>query len=183
MKKLLTIGVLTALIMHSSLSLAECNEGDGIIDRVSRSLCETWTEGNDAVYVPFHAYHMRFAYDRDKIDRYREDNWGLGYGRSLYTDSTWQGLYGMVFLDSHSDPEYFAGYGKEWLWGDQSGFYAGAGFTAGVTGRRDMERYIPFPIVLPIASVNYKKVSLNGTYVPGGHNNGNIMFFWSRVDF
>ena len=183
MEKKIVTGILAGILSTPLPSIAECGEGDGIIDRASQNICKTWAQGNHSLYLPFYGHHMRFAYDRDKIDQYRENTWGVGYGRSLYTNNTWQGLYGMVFLDSHSDPQYVAGYSHEWLCGNQSGFHAGAGFTVGMTGRRDIRSYIPFPILLPVASVNYKKVSVNASYVPGGHNNGNIMFFWSRVDF
>ncbi|MCA3237060.1 MAG: hypothetical protein ACK5RC_00225 [Curvibacter sp.] len=31
-----------------------------------------------------HAHHLRYAVNREKIDSYREDSSGLGYGRSRY---------------------------------------------------------------------------------------------------
>lgn len=75
------------------------------------------------------------------------------------------------------------GYGHEWMWGEHEGLHAGLGYTVFVTARADIGHYTPIPGVLPIASVNYSKASVNATFVPGGKGNGNIFFFWSRFGF
>jgi palmitoyl transferase len=145
-------------------------------------LSDTWTQGDSDLYLPFYAYHMRFAYSSAKIDSFREDTWGIGYGRSRYNDSgNWDGLYGMAFLDSHTNIEPITGYGHEWMWGDHDKLHAGLGYTAFLTAREDDGHYGLIPGVLPLASVAYDKVSVNGTYIPGGDGNGNVAFFWLRL--
>jgi len=43
---------------------------------------------------------------------------------------------------------------------------------------------IPFPGVLPIASLSYKQLSLNAAYIPStGRNNGNVLFMWGKWTF
>jgi palmitoyl transferase len=163
---------------------ALCDRGDGWLDRACTHISDTWTEGGSDLYLPLHTYHLRSAYSDEKIDSFREDNWGLGYGRSRYDASgNWEGLYGMVFLDSHSKPEPIVGYGYEWMWGDRRAWHAGIGYTALVTARSEIGHYTPIPGLLPIASVNYRDFSLNTTFVPGGEGHGNVFMFWSRIGF
>ena len=60
---------------------------------------------------------------------------------------------------------------------------AGLGYTAFLTTRSDIGHYTPIPGILPIASLEYGKVSLDATYVPGGKGFGNILFFWGKFHF
>ena len=179
--------IFSVLMVCLSLALparAACDPGEDWSDRLCRELSQTWTQGRDEVYLPFHAHHMRYAYTQEKIDSFREDSWGLGYGRSRYDEEgNWHGWYGMAFLDSHSKIEPIVGYGYQWIWGPQQGLHAGLGYTVMVTARRDISNYMPIPGILPIASINYDRASLNATFVPGGDGNGNIIFLWGRYGF
>jgi palmitoyl transferase len=89
----------------------------------------------------------------------------------------------MGFQDSHFKPQWQAGYGWQAKWGERSGLNAGLGYTVFLTARTDIGHYIPIPGILPIASIGYKKFSVEGTYVPGGGGNGNILFFWGKLSF
>jgi len=145
------------------------------------NITATWDSDQYELYVPLVTWHNRGFYDKDKIDEYNEQPWGLGIGRYRYdADGDWHAVYAMAFLDSHNDVEPFAGYGYQWIWrpgGDD--LRLGAGFTVGVTARSDYN-YIPLPAILPLASIEYRKLSLQATYIPGGHNNGNVLFAWLR---
>lgn len=174
---------LLLLVLSVGQAQAAC-DGNGLLDQACMRLADTWTRGENDFYLPFHAHHFRFAYSKEKIDSFRENNWGLGYGRSLYNDSgNWNGVYGMSFLDSNSKPQFFLGYSHQWVWGEPKGLHSGIGYTAFLTARANLLHYTPVPLILPLASVNYDNISLNSTYVPGGKNNGNILFFWSRLGF
>lgn len=165
-------------------AMAICDDSDSFVDRACSRVSNTWKQGNSDLYIPFHAHHFRYAYTDEEIDRFREDNWGLGYGRSLYdADGNWDGVYFMGFLDSNSKPEYTLGYSHQWMWGAPQGLHAGLGYTAFLNFRSNFFHYFPTPLLLPVASVNYSKVSVNTTFVPGTKGNGNILFFWSRVGF
>lgn len=172
------------MLCFSASATAACENSTSLLGEACQHVSQVWEQGENDFYLPLHTYHMRFAYSEDKIDSFRENTWGLGYGRSLYDDSgNWSGLYGMAFLDSHSKPEPMLGYAHQWMWGHPQGWHAGIGYTAFVTARSEIGHYTPLPGILPIASVNYDKVSFNTAYVPGGHGNGNILFFWSRIGF
>lgn len=153
-------------------------------DSFTDDVSQTWNDGSSELYVPVKTYHMRWAYSREKIDSFQEQPWGLGYGRGRYDDKgNWHGLYAMEFQDSHYKPEWMAGYGWKAMWGSQKDWNAGLGYTVFITARSDIASYTPFPAVLPLASVGYKKLSLEGTYVPGGHGYGNVIFIWTKWSF
>jgi len=163
---------------------AICDNTDSTIDVICERVSDTWQQGENDFYLPFHAHHLRSAYSDERIDSFREENWGLGYGRSRYDESgNWDGLYVMGFMDSNSKPEYFLGYSHQWIWGERERLHAGLGYTAFLTARSSILHYTPVPGILPVASINYNRVSLNATYVPGGGDFGNIIFFWSRIGF
>lgn len=152
----------------------------GWLDRWSSNVSQTWHEGYNELYVPAYTWHNRYVYDRVKIDGYNEQPWGLGLGKGRIDEKgNWHALYAMAFLDSHKDIEPFAGYAWQAMWYPAADWRVGAGFTVGVTARQDY-RYIPFPAVLPLASVEYKRLALQATYVPGSGGAGNVLFTWLR---
>ena len=163
---------------------ATCAEHGPAIEFACVHFGETWTEGRDDLYIPFHTYHLRSAYSEERIDAFRENTWGLGYGRSHYdAQGDWEGLYGMGFSDSHSKAQAIAGYGHQSLWGNRQGFHTGFGYTAFVTARTDNGHYRLYPGVLPIASLNYGTAALNATFIPGFKGAGNVFFMWSRFSY
>ncbi|MFJ5440046.1 lipid IV(A) palmitoyltransferase PagP [Pectobacterium brasiliense] len=151
--------------------------------RSKNNLSTTWNspQGHD-IYIPAITWHNRWTYDKEKTDRYNERPWGAGYGVSrLDKDGDWHGLYLMAFKDSYNKWEPIGGYGYEKRWrptSDQD-FQLGLGFTAGFT-MRDNWNYIPIPVLLPLASISYSKLSFQATYIPGTYNNGNVFFAWFR---
>ncbi len=155
-----------------------------IFKRAAISLERTAKEGDWELYVPLYTYHMRYAYTAEKISSYNENPWGLGLGRGRIDEKgNWHGLYAMFFHDSHNKPEYQLGYAFKTFWPIAENLKAGLGYTAFLGARSDINNYIPFLGVLPVASLEYGKVSLDATYVPGGQGNGNVMFIWSKIRF
>ncbi len=122
------------------------------------NIAQTWQQPEHYdLYIPAITWHARFAYDKEKTDRYNERPWGGGFGQSRWDEKgNWHGLYAMAFKDSWNKWEPIAGYGWESTWrplADEN-FHLGLGFTAGVTAR-DNWNYIPLPVLLPLASVGY----------------------------
>lgn len=146
----------------------------------------TWQEPQAYdFYLPAISWHARFAYDQNKIDRYNENPWGAGFGRSRHDENgNWHSLYVMMFKDSHNQWEPIVGYGweKTWRSAQTPAFYCGVGYTFGVTMREQAD-YLPLPVLLPLASINYEPLSLQMTYIPGGKNSGNVLFAWLRYQF
>lgn len=152
----------------------------GFWERQWNTVVDTYHSPNSDLIIPLYTWHNRAMYDRHKIDEYNENPWGLGYGRVRYDeDGDQHTVYAMVFMDSHNDPEPFAGYAFEKIWRPSQNWRLGAGFSVGVTMRSDYD-YVPIPAILPIVSLGYRRLTLEATYIPGGHNNGNILFTWAR---
>lgn len=150
------------------------------VDRITHAANHGAWEG----YLPLHTHHMRFAYTQAKIDSYNENPFGIGMGRGYYDESgDWHGVFVMGFQDSHSKPQYQIGYGYKTYWPLFDEIKFGLGYTAFLGFRSDYNHYLPFPIVLPIFSFEYKKVALDTTYVPGGDGFGNVLFTWAKHSF
>lgn len=118
------------------------------------NIAQTWQQPEHYdLYIPAITWHARFAYDKEKTDRYNERPWGGGFGQSRWDEKgNWHGLYAMAFKDSWNKWEPIAGYGWESTrrpLADEN-FHLGLGFTAGVTAR-DNWNYIPLPVLLPLA--------------------------------
>ncbi|MFZ2854508.1 MAG: lipid IV(A) palmitoyltransferase PagP [Rhodocyclaceae bacterium] len=171
-------------VASASAEPAMPSDDISFFDRATQRLATTWNEGRSELYLPLHTYHFRHAYSREKIDSFNENSFGLGIGRGAYaSNGDWHGLYVMGFRDSHDEPQYLAGYGYKTYWQIDGELKAGLGYTAFLTARSDIARYTPIPGILPIASLEYRKVSLDTAYVPGGRGVGNILFFWGKLRF
>jgi hypothetical protein len=179
-----TYTTVAGLLAVAVASQTSAEEQPGWFDQAWNEVAQTYRGGTTELYLPFHTLHAPWAYTKDKIDQYQ--NWppGFGNGRGLFDDKgNWHGVYVMGFQDSHFKPEWIAGYGWKTFWQVGSEARLGLGYTAGVTTRADYG-YVPIPLLLPIASVEYRSLSLETAYVPGGKGNGNVFFMWAkwRVD-
>ncbi|WP_416347483.1 lipid IV(A) palmitoyltransferase PagP [Acerihabitans sp. TG2] len=179
---------LTALfVMPASYATSPSNEiGEQHAKKTEiffENIKETWSLSNSQdVYIPVITWHNRYLYDDEHLQRYNENPWGLGYGVSRQDNKdNWHALYAMIFKDSFNQWEPFAGYAWEsrWLPFVNRDVKLGIGFTLGVTAR-DNYSYIPIPAVLPLASISYRQMTFQGTYIPGTRNNGNVFFAWFR---
>ena len=173
-----------------ALNITAAAAGEPVLDksslfeRATQRLSTTWNEGQTELYLPLHAHHFRSAYSRERINGFNENALGIGIGRGSYDrDGDWHGLYAMGFRDSHFQPQYMAGYGYKTYWNPGSDFKVGLGYTLFLTTRADIGHYTPIPGLLPIASLEYRKVALDATYVPGSKGVGNILFFWGKYHF
>ncbi|CAK9885760.1 MAG: Lipid A palmitoyltransferase PagP [Candidatus Erwinia impunctatus] len=179
---LLLCCVFTQPVMAATLASNISDAWQSFSDDVS----ETWHQPTHSeLYVPAITWHNRLTYDKEKTDRYNERPWGLGGGVSRYDEvGDWHGLYLMVFKDSFNKWEPIGGYGWEKIWRPASdpAFRLGLGYTVGVTAR-DNWKYIPIPVLLPLASVGYGPATFQMTYIPGTYNNGNVYFAWLRWQF
>ncbi|HBY9716919.1 TPA: lipid IV(A) palmitoyltransferase PagP [Klebsiella aerogenes] len=156
------------------------------ISSVKNNLVQTWQSSDYGnLYLPTITWHARFAYDKEKIDKYNERPWGAGFGQSYWDkNGDWDGLYIMVFKDSFNKWEPIGGYGWEKTWRNtlDNKLNVGLGYTLGVTSRNNWN-YIPIPVILPLASVGYGLTTFQMTYIPGTYNNGNVYFAWMRFQF
>lgn len=150
---------------------------------------DTWYNNNNKdFYLPLITWHNRWTYDKEKTDNYNERPWGAGYGVSKYDQKgNWNSIYIMAFKDSNNAWQPIGGFAWEKTWRpiekDQD-FKLGVGYTAVITARNDWLHYkVPVVGVLPLASIGYKDLSFQSTYVLGTYNNGNVWFGWLRYQF
>lgn len=170
----------TASPEQTQLDKTDTSEKPGFWQRQWNTVTETYHAPDSELYIPLYTWHNRATYDHDKIKEYNENPWGIGYGKYRYDeDGDWHAVYAMIFMDSHDDPEPIIGYAFEKIWRPSKNWRFGAGFTLGITMRSDFD-YIPIPAPLPLLSVGYRQLTLETTYIPGGKNNGNVLFTWLR---
>jgi palmitoyl transferase len=146
---------------------------------------DTWRQGGLDLYVPVYTLHMPFAYTRALLRTYNDYPAGAGVGLGRYNASgNWEGMFAMVFSDSHGRPQYQGGYSWISTWRPVvDDFRVGAGLTGFIMARSDIRRYTPFPGVLPLGSLGYGMFDVQAAYVPGGRNDGNVMLFWVKLSF
>lgn len=171
------------LLLAANVSAADCANW-WLFDKACSNISGIWNEGETGLLVSGYAWHNRSTYDRDKIDSYNE--LAYGGGLSLYRalpNNNEEMIYAMMFSDSHSKPETHIGYAYMWYWNVLGPLKAGAGLTAGLFSRSDIGSYVPLPFALPLVALKYDKVNLYATYIPGGSNNGNVLFLFSRFDY
>lgn len=175
---------LTIAILFSNISNADVSN---VYNKLTDQIGNTWNKSeNKDIYLPVLTWHNRATYDREHIDKYNEKPWGVGGGISRYDEKgNWNGIYLMTFKDSFNKWEPIGGYGWEKIWNPvdkNKDFKIGLGYTVFITAR-DNWKYIPIPAALPLASIGYKDYTFQATYIPGTHNNGNVLFGWFRIRF
>jgi hypothetical protein len=137
-------------------------------DAAWRHVDDTYQQGNWEVIVPISTYHMRNSYTSEQIDSYEETPPGFGLGKGRINNSgNYEGLYAMGYQDSHHYPSWQVGYVWQALWRPTNeDFRVGVGYTAFILAREDIAHYTPFPALSPMASMAYKNLTLDVTFVP-----------------
>ena len=139
---------------------------------------QTWTQGNNELYLSGYAWHNRYYYDSERARQYNELAYGGGLGKSFYDEKgNWHGLFAIAFLDSHKNVEPTAGYAYLKVLHLSENARVGLGYSILVTQRPDINSGTPFAGALPWMSINYRRFSISGTYIPGYRKNmGNVLF-------
>lgn len=183
---LILLFIFGQLTLSSVAQADDSAAGKGWLSTFGDNVAQTWKEPEHyELYIPAITWHARFAYDKEKTDKYNERPWGAGFGQSRWDEKgNWHGIYLMAFKDSYNKWEPIGGYGWEKTWRPlaDDNFHLGLGYTAGVTAR-DNWKYIPIPVLLPLASIGYGPATFQMTYIPGTYNNGNVYFAWMRFEF
>ncbi len=180
MSKRLATLVLFSIFFSPALSAMS------FIDKAKVRVNAIIDKGDWELYVPLYTYHMPYAYSPEKISQYTHIPLGIGLGKGSYNkNNNWEGIYGMTFKDSHGIYQYMAGYAwiPNWNLSNNGNWKIGAGATVFMMSRQDINNYIPFPGLLPVGSISYKKANLQTAFVPGGDGFGNVLFTWAKWSF
>jgi hypothetical protein len=119
------------------------------------------SEGWDIV-LNGRAVHLNATHD------WNEDNWGLGFEREFSRRGPWVTVaLANAFEDSVGDPSYMAGGGlKRRFEIGRRNFYVDVGGVAFAMVREKVNGGNPFPGVLPAATLGFKRIAVNVTYMP-----------------
>ncbi len=185
MKK--TLAALTFSLIAPFASAIDCTGMGSWLNQACAHVSDVAQNGKSDIYVSGYTWHDPSKYTEEKLNALNQWGWGGGYGKHVVDENGNEDLVlGMIFSDSHKNPELMVGYAGLWFTDPVlGGLSLGGGYTVGLTSRRDIFGGIPFPIVLPVAVIRYRQVSVMGTFIPsmGGVNNGNVAFFFSRYEF
>jgi outer membrane protein W len=132
-------------------------------------------DGRSDLLLPMFAWHPAYKYpNRHDQNSYP---WGAGVARTLFDDKDNERLvYALAFSDSHYDFQPMVGYGWIARWPLGAGLKGGLGYTVFVTARSDAN-YIPFPAILPLASIGTDRFTLYGSWIPST----DVIFLFSRI--
>lgn len=74
--------LIIALLLMPWLAIPSVSAADkGGFNTFTDNVAETWRQPEHYdLYVPAITWHARFAYDKEKTDRYNERPWGVGFG-------------------------------------------------------------------------------------------------------
>ncbi|RJT43140.1 lipid IV(A) palmitoyltransferase PagP [Rahnella woolbedingensis] len=174
------------VINSGGQNVSSQGNNEGLWDSFKNNITETWNAPQSQdLFLPVLTRHNRHTHSKKQIDGYNEHPWGGGYGVSRYDEKgNWHALYAMAFKDSFNNWEPVAGYGYEKIWQplDDKELRLGVGYIAAVSARDNYD-YVPFPMVLPLVSAGYSRLTFQATYVPGTSTKGNVLFGWFRWDF
>jgi palmitoyl transferase len=164
---------------------ASCDELHAPLDKSCARLVDTWERGRNGVLISGYSYHLPFTWSPERRAELNRNAWGLGLIRTTEDpDGDTHSVYALVFRDSHKHAQWNVGYEYATYWGPRGGVQAGLGWTALIVQRPDIFDGIPFPALLPIASLRYRDATLSATWIPtlnGGINHGSTVFVFGRV--
>ena len=132
-------------------------------------------DGSSDLLLPLYSWHPAFAYP----NRFDQNEYSLGAGIArtvIDAKDNERIIYALAFSDSHYDFQVMGGYGWVARWPLFGGVKGGLGYTVFVTARSDAN-YIPFPGILPLASIGTDKVMFYGSWIPFS----DVFFFFARI--
>jgi len=164
---------------------AECADLWDWLNKACRTLVDTYDKGGNEVIVSGYTWHTPWTWTAEKRAEENSNAWGGGWARTVeHENGNTDTVFALVFSDSHEKPEYNLGYVWTTYWGPRSFIQPGLGYTAAIIARSDLANGWPFPVVLPVLSLRYDRVTVQGVYIPnlgGGVNHGSVFYFYGRI--
>ncbi len=142
-----------------------------------------YDDGRLSMIISGYAHHGRGTYTAERISQLNERVWGLGMNKDMRdSKDNEESLQFIIMADSHYKPQITAAYAYQWMKPLSEKWEAGIGYTTGLFSRPDILGGIPFPGLLPLASVGTRDTKLMITYIPriSGKGNGDVLFFALR---
>ncbi|MES2048629.1 MAG: hypothetical protein V4447_09525 [Pseudomonadota bacterium] len=147
---------------------------------------DIYNNGQLSILLSGYARHGRNTYTAERIKELNELAWGLGFSSTIRDKKDNEELiYGLAISDSHFAPQLMAGYAYQWMRPLGDRFEAGFGVSGLLISRTDYFRGLPFPGVLPVASIGTRSTKLMAGYIPrvSRHKgNGDVLLIFLRID-
>jgi palmitoyl transferase len=163
-------------------------EEAGWFKKTSRNAINTvenlYDNGRLSMTLSGYARHGRNTYSPERLAELNEKVWGFGVSKELRDKKdNEESIQFIAMADSHYKPQFLASYNYQWMKPLGDKWEAGIGYAVGFGSRTDIKGGIPFPGILPLASIGTRDTKLIMTYIPrlNGKGNGDVLFFGLRV--
>jgi lipid IVA palmitoyltransferase len=174
-----------ALAAAAPARAAGCSDMWEWVNTACRKVVDTYDQGGNELLLSGWSWHIPATWTPERRAEENEKAWGAGWARTVEKGNDTDTVYFLVFSDSHKKPEFNLGYAWNRFWGgDRRGPQVGLGYTAFVMQRQDIAKGIPFPVILPLFSARWDKVTLHSTFIPtlnGGINHGSVFYVFGKV--
>lgn len=187
--KLALFSLTAASLLISPPSVAQEAEKQGMWPNTKSALTNIVDEGRWDLYLSGYAYHGRRTYNEQRLEKLNEKAWGGGIGKTVRNEKgNDESLYFMVIRDSKMNPQWMAGYSYQCIYPMNVGsnLEVGAGVAALLIRRNDWFGGVPFPGILPIASIGTRGAKLMATYVPRistPKGKGDVVLLFAKFEF
>jgi palmitoyl transferase len=180
------LGVLATFGSPASRAVS-CEDFGTVLERGCRRIVDTYEHGENGILLSGYAWHLPSTWTAEKRAELNPSAWGGGFVRTVEdADGDSHSVFVLAFHDSHHHIQWNLGYEHSTYWASRDGPQPGLGYTVALVQRPDIAGGVPFPAVLPLASLRYRQATLYATYIPtlnGGINNGSIVYLFGRVTF
>ena len=178
--------LLSAALLMPGFAHAEDAAEDSWWQKSKDKVTTLYDKGELSLLASGWARHGRGTYTRERINELNEKAWGLGFMKTMRDGKdNEEAIFGMVISDSHFKPQPMAGYSYQWMKPINNEWEAGIGATGLLISRTDYFGGVPFPAVLPVASVGTRHNKLMAAYVPRfsrNKGNGDVLLLFVRID-
>lgn len=179
-------GLLCSLLSTTVQAQVQEKTEDGWWNTAKSKAVKILDEGEPSMLLAGYAYHGRNTYTAERISELNEKAWGMGFSNTIRNaKDNEEALYAMMLSDSHFKPQPMLGYMYQWMKPLGAKLEAGAGVTGLLISRTDYFAGLPFPAVLPVASIGTRSSKLMAAYVPRfskNKGNGDVLLVFVRFD-
>jgi lipid IVA palmitoyltransferase len=164
----------------------ECADFWTWIEAGCRHVADTYGQGSNALLVSGYQWHLPYDWSPETRSQENEKAWGVGFSRTRQNEAgNTEDVFFLVFEDSHKTAQFNLGYAWRTYWGEREKLQFGLGFAAAIVQRPDIWNGVPFPAVLPLATLRHDKVEVLSSYIPklnGGINHGSVLYIFGKID-
>jgi palmitoyl transferase len=180
--------VLSVILLAFSgrASAMDCADFWEWIEAGCRHVADTYKDGSNALLVSGFQWHLPYDWSPETRAQENEKAWGGGISRTRQNEAgNTEDVFFLVFEDSHKTAQFNLGYAWRTYWGEREKLQFGLGFSALIIQRPDIANGVPFPAVLPLATLRHENVEVLTSYIPklnGGINHGSVLYIFGKID-